>query len=95
MNQSKALTCDAVKKSQNDINNALQEKILTRLIEDVNDHLNDAVIGNRKSYTATVPSVVFGFPTYSVENVVQRLKETYEQNGFSVSAYKNQITIKW
>lgn len=95
MNITQPLSREAIEKSKQDIDNSVQDTLLSKLISETNEQINAATIRNQSICCVHVPAVVFGYPAYSVQDVTKRLKLAYEQSGFKTSTKENTVYISW
>jgi hypothetical protein len=90
------LTRDAVARSKQDISTALQETLVHKLIEEVNDGIRSSVVQHRDYYRLTVPAVIFGYPTYSAREITFLLRDKYLSSGFTTAVEGGTtLVIRW
>lgn len=95
MNTSKPVTRDAVEKSKEDIGNSLQRNLLDKLILETNKEINDATVRNQTACEIIVPSVMFGYPAYSAQEIAKQLSNVYSCAGFATETHHNAVLIRW
>jgi len=92
------LTRDSVTRSKHDISTALQESLVQKLIEEVNDGITSSVVQHRDCYRVTIPAVIFGYPAYSAREIASLLQDKYRSNGFTTlleGVGGNTLVIRW
>lgn len=73
----------------------IEEKIITSLVEMVNQGIRDQVSHGLLQYEYVVPSFIYGYPKFDVPYVIFKLRELYSSKGFEVQGTGQHTTLAW
>lgn len=73
----------------------IEDKIVTGLIENINQKIREHANNGADRYTTHIPPYVYGFPKYDCHYVMDQLCQFYAQNGFHTTKEGRQISLDW
>ena len=73
----------------------IEEKIVSSLIDTINQGIRDQVSHGLLQYEFVVPSLFYGFPRFDDTYVCSRLREMYRAKGFHVTGDGPKSVITW
>jgi len=73
----------------------IEEKIITSLVEMINQGVRDHVSHGLLQYEYVVPSFIYGYPKFDVPYVTLKLRDLYFSKGFEVRGAGQQTTLTW
>ena len=73
----------------------IEEKIVSSLVETINQGIRDQVSHGLLQYEFTVPSLLYGFPRFDDTYVSTRLRDMYGDKGFQVTGIGKRTLLTW